>query len=120
MNSTYYTQFCGIKCIVKPTIFISQLDTLYLSIYVNHKRTQHVYSTILWYYTNNNRIVEWLQLKGYDKITFAIDLQYKPKFIRQEHFPFKSIEIPHKHIPILCMTDAINLLKTIIKDIYVQ
>lgn len=120
MNNTYYTQFCGIKCIVKPIVFMSQLDTLYLSIYVNHTKKQHVYGTILWNYANNIRIVEWLQLQKYDKITFALDLQYTPKVVRQQYFPYDAKIIPHKHFRIGCISDAIILLQATIKNLYVQ
>lgn len=58
MNKTYYAQFGDMKCIVKPTIFMAQLDTLYLSIYINHRVNEKVCGTILWNYTNNLRIVE--------------------------------------------------------------
>lgn len=120
MNKTYYIQLCGIRCIVKPTIFMSQLDTLYLSVYVNHKRTQHVYGTVLWYYANNIRIVEWLQLKDYDKITFALDLQYTPKVVRQKYFPYDAKIISHEHFTIRCVQDAIEVLQSTVKDLYVQ
>ena len=92
---------------------MAQLDTLFLSVYVNHKRKQHVYGTVLWYYANNIRIVEWLQLKDYDKITFALDLQYTPNIVNQK-------TIPHEHFTIRCVQDAITILQATIKDLYVQ
>lgn len=118
MNKTYYAQFGDMKCVVKPTIFMAQLDTLYLSIYINHRVNEKVYGTILWNYTNNLRIVEWLQLQKYDKITFAIDLQYTPKVIRQKYFPYDTKIIPHKHFSISCISDAIRMLQNAIRKLY--
>ena len=118
MNKTYYTKFGDVKCIVKPTIFMSNLSTLYLSIYVNHRVNEKVYGTILWNYTNNLRVVEWLQLPKYDKITFAVDLLDTQKTICKMYPQPTIIKIPHRHLPIFNVDDAICLLQNAIRKLY--
>lgn len=118
MNKTYYAQFGDMKCVVKPTIFMAQLDTLYLSIYVNHRVNEKVYGTILWNYTNNLRVVEWLQLRKYDKITFAIDLQDKQKTIYKAYPQPHIVKIPYRYLPIYSVEDAIHMLQSAIRKLY--